>query len=186
MELPYKGRFQQLRGGRLRRSTRQLRVWGQALRSLGTPRRATTRSIRHTNSLEASQPDPGRKTVAGFAMATSYRDKKEQMRRSTVPRRQGQAAVIKRRQPCTHSTGREFFPWFSHSPSDGVRRASRWGATKEGCRGHRGSGARGAAAMMEPSFRGLQDPREEGPTVARGGIPYEYSYPTGILRPLLL
>ena len=125
---------------------------------------------------EAIQPDPGRRTMAGFAMASSNRKAEEQMRRLNVPRRQRQAAVIERWRPCTHSAGSDFVPWFSHSPSDGDRRASRWSATREGCRGHRGSGARGAAAMMEPSYRGLQDPREEGPTVERGGIPYEYPY----------
>ncbi len=174
-----RARFQQLRGGRLRRSTRQLRVWGQVLCSLGKPRRATTRSIRHTNSSEASQPDPGRKTVAGFAMATSYRDRgaDEAPCCSTTTRR---AAVIKRWQPHTHPADSEVFPWYFtlllrwRPKSVGMERNQGW--LSRPSRQQRGSRSRGDDGVTLPQ---PGDSREES------RMSYERNPVRVCVRPLL-
>ena len=69
-------------------------------------------------------------------------------------------------------TDSEFFPWFSHcSPMASGERGARV-VTREGCRGHRGSGARGAAARMELRTAACR-PRER-----RGRLPYEEEFRT--------
>ena len=87
-------------------------------------------------------------------------------------RRQGQAAVIKRWQPCARPTGSEFFPWFSCCPPMASGERGARGVTREGCRGHRGSGARGAAARMELRTAACRS-RER-----RGRLPYEEDFRT--------